>query len=95
MELTSFLNQIHVEDSADQLVSVMKSGHNLLVTDDDYMPFVYMIFGFVIVDAIVLAIHWLLLPFTWLLLLAVVLYNCRDYYIENVLFFPNYLMLGK
>ena len=52
MDLTSFLNQIHVEDSADQLVSVMKSGHNLLVTDDDWMPFVYMIFGFVIVDAI-------------------------------------------
>ena len=104
MELESLLNQIHVEDSANQLVSVMKSGQNLLVTTEslgfDLASFIGSVLGtdvfmsLLIAALIALAIHWLLLPFTWLPVLAVVLYNCSDNYIENVIFYPHYLMLG-
>ena len=53
MDFSSYLNQIHVEDSADQLVSVMRSGHNLLVTDDSWLPLFELILAYLIIEALI------------------------------------------
>ena len=46
-------------------------------------------------EAILLAIHWILMPFTWLPILLWVLFKCDSYYIENLFFFPVDLLTGS
>ena len=92
-DVTQYIGQTYFNDAARELVS-----NGLLVKDNIGIDFgiklieTYLLFVgggmlLVIFEAIFLAFHWVLLPFTWFPILIYTLFKCDSNYIETVFFF--------